>query len=777
VLVEFLAAVSAVLGRDLNPRQREAVRAGASESLFLVAGPGSGKTTVLALRVLKLVLADSVEPTAVIATTFTRKAAKELRSRILGWGDQIRAHLLTGGLSPAEKARIAAIDFNAVWTGTFDSFAEEVLGNYRPPGAPAPAVIEDFVAQALMLRYGLFDQQRFRDRDLTEYIALVRGGIYGLSTAAKASTLNEIRQRVLHDDVDLAAYLSTADEPCGLCNPHPHDGVPVVGDALTGYENFLTTAEIVDYAALERGFLDKLRSGELDPFIESVSHVLVDEYQDTNLLQEQIYFHLAASAASRGGSITVVGDDDQALYRFRGATVELFRDFPTRVQAAIANVAPQTIFLVENYRSTDAIVAFCNNFIQLDQGFQAVRVARKPAITADRSAPHNPPVLGMFRSTVADLARDLAAFIVDIFSGQGYQLPSGDVIRASPNGSVGDCALLTFSPAEVKNGRDRLPRLLRQELASLPTPVPVFNPRGTELADVAAIAQLCGLALECIDPGGTVQASTSSFPAATGAVLTRWRGTGQQHLAALPSGLQRPLSNYISSWQTRTARSVSRWPTEISIADLVYKLVTWIPAMQSDIEGLVQFEVILRTITEAARFSTYSGNIVFRDPTRFERSVRAAIWEIFAPLAEGAIDIDEDLLETLPPNRLNVLSIHQSKGLEFPLTIVDVGSDFRRNHHAQAFQRFPRDGASTHRLEDELRSFSRSLAPTGRSGRDRAFDDLIRSYFVAFSRAQDVLLLVGLDPVADGRIPHVAVGWDRSDTFHWGAGLPNLEHV
>ncbi len=302
MLAEFLDAVLAVLGRALNPRQRDAVQAGSSESLFLVAGPGSGKTTVLALRVLKLILADNVEPTAVIATTFTRKAAKELRSRILGWGDQIRAHLLAGGLSPADKARIAAIDFNAVWTGTFDSFAETVLGNYRPPGAPAPAVIEDFVAQALMLRHGLFDGQRFRDADLTEYIVLILGRRWGLSTATKASTLNEIRERVLHDDVDVAAYLSTAGVACGLCDPHPHDGVPVVGDALTGYENFLTTAEIVDYAALERGFLDRLRSGDLDAFIDSVSHVLVDEYQDTNLLQEQIYFLLAARATTRGNT-------------------------------------------------------------------------------------------------------------------------------------------------------------------------------------------------------------------------------------------------------------------------------------------------------------------------------------------------------------------------------------------------------------------------------------------------------------------------------------------
>lgn len=146
VLTQFRAAVIAVLGRDLNRRQHEAVEANSDQSLFLVAGPGSGKTTVLALRVLKLIVVDRVQPTAIVAATFTRKAAKQLRSHILAWGDEIREQFLGRGLGPLDEARIRGIDFNAIWTGTFDSFSETVLGNYRAPGAPAPAVIEDFVA-------------------------------------------------------------------------------------------------------------------------------------------------------------------------------------------------------------------------------------------------------------------------------------------------------------------------------------------------------------------------------------------------------------------------------------------------------------------------------------------------------------------------------------------------------------------------------------------------------------------------------------------------------
>src|SRR4051794_37299470 len=85
----FRAAVEEDLKRRLDRAQRDAVLAPAAESLFLVAGPGSGKTTVLALRILRLVLVDGVAPEEILATTFTRRAAEELRSRLLTWGQTL----------------------------------------------------------------------------------------------------------------------------------------------------------------------------------------------------------------------------------------------------------------------------------------------------------------------------------------------------------------------------------------------------------------------------------------------------------------------------------------------------------------------------------------------------------------------------------------------------------------------------------------------------------------------------------------------------------------
>ena len=159
-----------------------------------------------------------------------------------------------------------------------------------------------------------------------------------------------------------------------------------------------------------------------------------------------------------------------------------------------------------------------------------------------------------------------------------------------------------------------------------------------------------------------------------------------------------------------------------------------------------------------------------------EASVKELLRDFLAPIASGTIQVDEDLVEAFPRDRLSILSIHQSKGLEFPLTIVDVGADFKTNHPAHRFKRHPNAGGPAHRLEDLLRPSSPLPKPT-RKQQDRAFDDLYRQFFVAFSRAENVLLLVGVRPTFPGNsVPNVATGWDRLGICHWmGKNLPFTE--
>lgn len=777
--IEFEKEVFNIWGRDIsrdkNPEQNNPICSQPDQSMFIVAGPGSGKTTVLVLKVLKLIFVDDIEPSSILITTYTRKAAFELRSRILGWGDRLRQALVAKEVYSEIRTDLEGLDFNGIRTGTLDSILEEALGDNRDPGTPPPTVIEDFVAKALMLNPGLFNQGRHNNKDLHNYLLYLReNDKFGYGLQKKCNLLKNLNDRFYHDQVNLKRFRQE----------HPQEGARIACDAIIDYNRELENRLLFDFCKLENEFLTQLRADKMEGFLSGIKFILVDEYQDTNLLQEQIYFKLGRFAVENGGSITVVGDDDQSLYRFRGATVDLFRDFPQRILTQMG-INVQINYLIRNYRSTTNIVDFCNQFLLIDRSFQDARVSGKPAICPNRLGTFiNYPILGIFRDNIEILARDLANFIHQIVHGNGYHLNNHkwgqSIIKVNKStGSAADIAVLCSSPQELGyKDKKRLPLLLRNNLEELNPPISVFNPRGQILARIHEVMVLCGFILECIDPNAIVQNSTDNLPPNAAATFQVWRSEAQDYISSLSPSDSANLIQFISAWQKRKPLRRSNWDKrEITLIDLIYKLVTWIPNLQDDIEGLVYLEAITRTITQAALFCDFRASIVCDryNQDLEQASIREAIRKIFAPIALGAIEINEDLLETLPRDRINIMSIHQAKGLEFPLVVVDVGSEFRTDHRTQRFKRFPENGGETCTIEDDLRRYSPLDLPA-RSARDRAFDDLIRQYFVAFSRAQDILVLAGLNSAISGSIPNVAIGWDRNKIWQWSR-LGNIMRI
>jgi len=776
---DFELAVGRTIGRSIDPNsnasQNDAVMAPPVASMFVVAGPGSGKTTVLALRALKLILADEQDPSSMLITTFTRRAAAELSSRILSWGDKLVDFFLTQpGYSEYEQ-QIRGVELNRLRVGTLDGIIEEALTDFRAPGSAAPVIIEEFAAKAFMISYGILQMGGHNNRALRDYLRILGQHIGRPSVREMSQLLLDMRQRFCHDQSDMQVF---------------HDSFQDAGKraccaAISAYSNLLSNRDIYDFARLEEEFLIRATNGSLDRMLDGIKFVMVDEYQDTNLLQEQIYFEMGRRAIRNGGSLIVVGDDDQSLYRFRGATLDLFVDFPARMTRRLG-AAPRIVYLSQNYRSTRRIVDFCNQFVSLDQTYQNSRVPNKP-ISVPAAAtvpPQDFPVLGMFRNDSTSLAVDLANFISDAVNGNGVRVtdPQGQVFTIQVDqqqGGPGDIAVLFSSPEEMNMmGQPRLPFLLRRELQRTNPPIRVYNPRGQNLGDIDEVMILCGAMLECLDPQSAIQ-NLLIIDADENDTLNRWRMRARQYaMTNPPPNTHVTMATFIQAWQNRTTIPAGNWDArEVPLLGLAYKLLTWIPTMRDDIEGLVRMEAICRTISQAALVMSFQGNVIVDqlNPQLSEKSIKEIMYNVFVPLATNSIEINEDLLETLPSDRVNIMSIHQAKGLEFPLVIVDVGSDFRTEHWRQAFKRHPRDGGKTCRLEDEIRPFSQ-LGLSPRPPRDRAFDDLYRLYYEAYSRAQDVLMLVGLDSVTLG-IQNVATGWDRSGNWVWGRGLPNLLHI
>lgn len=756
-----------------DEHQRRAIEQGPEEALFIVAGPGSGKTTCLALRILKLVLVDDVPPRGIVATTFTKKAAQELRSRVLGWGfSVIDALRRNKGIESAVKKWLDDIDINQVWTGTLDSLCEELLRDYRAPGTQPPVLADEFVSKTLLLRAGLFADHRLDDPDLQGLLLGLHdatGSRFGFHVGAKVGLLQSLWDRQYQDQIDWSAFSSSGTGADAT-------GRKVLTAALEGYQVTLAQKGMVDFALLENEVLQRLRRGQLADFTQDLKVLLVDEYQDTNLLQEQIYFALAKGCS---GALAVVGDDDQSLYRFRGATVDLFSEFPARYRDQFRR-NPQTIYLSTNYRSTSALVNFVDNFARLDAGYQTVRASGKPRLSPRPKAEEGRPVLGMFRDTREVLAKDLADFIHKVFRGGGFSMRGISSIVVNPDGGdIGDCTLLCSSPAEMSSGNEpRLPRLLKDELGSRKPKIEVFNPRGEDVTAIPIIRIFGGLIAECLDPGGAVQVNVPGLSRDAAAVLDAWRGEAIDYVTNGhgPKGLLR----YAEGWVNRDpARRGLVWPRSVAVIELIYGLLHYFPELHDDPEGQIYLEVFTRQLGACEQVGSFKARVL-HDPGNkdlSDASVRELLRDFLGPIASDTVTVDEELIEAFPRDRLSVLSIHQSKGLEFPITIVDVGSDFKTNHRANAFKRFPSTGGPPHRMEDLLRRFS-PLGASARGQVDRAFDDLIRQYFVAFSRPQDVLLLVGLRPTfPGGRVPNVATGWDRGGVPRWSADKPPFVEI
>lgn len=722
----------------LNTQQNEAVSACPFPPVFIVAGPGTGKTTVLALRVLRHIFVDEFPPESIIATTFTRKAAAELRSRILSWGVVTQQAAISYAQAIGNHVVLQwleTLDINKVQTGTLDALCEDMLADDRQPGEITPTVIEGFMAKGLLRRQVMFANGWHNNGTLTTHLGGFNRQFPGVDAfSSRLKICHSFADRALHDSIDLNAYSMQG------------GGHQATANVVQEYHQYLANNQLVDFALLEQTILERLQTGRLTATTQALNALLVDEFQDTNYLQEQIYYSLCQNSEA---ALTVVGDDDQSIYRFRGATVEIFADFENRVQSALgANWVPHRVNLVENYRSSERIVELCNHFVASEPSFLPARAPGKNYCVA--SAPwasdpqQNLPVFGMFRRTVQELADDLYAFLHDVFRGNGRTIATaGDqiLIQRNPNGDFGDAVLLSPKVREVtEGGRERLPLFMRNRMAGQ-----IFNPRGRQLAEIPEVAQCLGVMLECIDPGikpNRVQDSITSMKPATKGLLDNWRAAGQQFAQSnpQPSGLQQ----FIADWAARNAPNMNSWPSEWPVLELLFTVVSWFPVFQRTPEGQVYLEAIARTIAEASQVSQYRSTI--RHGTNYDaQSVKDAIREIFEPIAEGEADVDEEIMPYVPKSVFPIMTIHQAKGLEFPLVIVDVGSDYKTDHRTQRDFRYPENGANVHLTEDELANFS----PVGparqqRDAQERAFDDLRRLFFVAKSRPQHVLLLVGL---------------------------------
>jgi DNA helicase-2/ATP-dependent DNA helicase PcrA len=773
----FLKCVTPATGRDIesNSDQKSIVSSPVNRSIKVIAGPGSGKTTVIALRLMKLIFVDGIDPQEIVATTFTVKASKELKSRILSWGIAIRKEilpLLTGLGDFEERERVKRLNFDQIKIGTLDAIAQETLTDECRADQDPPIVIQDFIAKHFMV------SEWFNHHDIqggiVEELLKIGFNSFGLGTpdrpvvAGAVKHLMDFHNRMMENGID----------PIQMKGDYPN-----LAAILSDYNEKLIGKKLLDFPALEQRFLSFVSTSESDHFFEKIKVLMVDEYQDTNLLQEKIYGQFVKRIVQKNGCFIVVGDDDQSIYRFRGSRVHLFSEIEHRFEKY--GVKMETEYLSVNYRSTQNIVEFCNDYVGLDPIYQEVRAGDKPDMSVSREDGDNFPVFGIFRDKLSDLAKDIADIVHQFSYNGSYTFVDEDgeeyVFEKSPGGGPGDAVLLMSSTANKTysdNPRPRLPEFLADELSHRHPQIIPFNPRGNRLCDDPDVVKLVGTLIWCIDPGYQL---LSKIKLDKRASKTRdyWKTESEYYINHAPDYAGIRLKDIVHSWATGTSYPTpGKWTkNKVTVLDILYNLLPWFCNNRCNAESMVSTQAVFNAIASAAIIK--GDELVIKFNKDNHRPVSTTVNEFYRlvirPLLEDSLEIDETLFFSISSDhRFNIMTIHQAKGLEFPITFVDVCSDFERNYVMQRLKRFPDKFDDTSLIERVMAKYCPDIV-TDRSEIDMQFDDLTRKHFVAFSRAQDVLILVGLSQsLTNKELKNIALGYTRDGNWAW-KGMDNLK--
>lgn len=342
----------------LNSRQREAV-VHTGGHLLVVAGAGSGKTRVLTTRISHLISTARVRPSEILAITFTNKAAKEMRER------------LEAMIGPAATR---------MWISTFHSACVRILrAEHEALGMRSTFTIYDAAdSNRLMTMVA-----REENIDTKQYSA----------------------KKLLRQVSDLKNEMVTAGEfERGDLNRDER----VLAQAYAGYQRRLKAANAVDFDDLIMLTVNLLKGNPAiaEHYRRRFRHILVDEYQDTNVAQyELIRVLVGGESDDPHGELTVVGDADQSIYAFRGATIRNIQDFEQDFPNATS------ILLEQNYRSTQNILSAANAVIANNAG------RRPKRLWTDSGSGEK--IVGY----VADAESDEASFVVeeiDSLRGQGF---------------------------------------------------------------------------------------------------------------------------------------------------------------------------------------------------------------------------------------------------------------------------------------------------------------------------------------------------------------------
>lgn len=643
-------SIDQVLRKELTQEQYAAASDPAREVLCLACA-GSGKSRTLAYRIARLV-AEGEAPEGIVAFTFTEKAAGSIKRRV-------SQALSAAGLDPTV--------LGAMYIGTIHSYCHYVLAKMDVTYRQYDVLDENRLKLYLISRYYQLGLEQFRKARNHRYFETIKEASEAWKTA----------------NDELLDFTTIAQED------------PALGELLVCIRNSLRAEQYIDFSWMIRAVVEALRSRrpEADRAVEGLRHLMVDEYQDVNPAQEVLIRLLH----ERSETLFVVGDDDQAIYAWRGADVHSILTFQDRYQSA------STHTLSTNFRSTRPIVEAAEAFAAAQLG--PSRIPKNPQAALDRT-PQDLRVL-WFPDREAEAA--WVAQRIQALLGTAYD-DNGSVRGLTP----ADFAILMRSTRQ--NEQDGTPR---------------------HAAFTAALERL-GIPFSLEAGGGPFDRPQTAVLRSTFELLRHGppdRSSVKRHFdtevwPAYPDADFDKLVRVLTEWGRRIHRPQGSTRIRLRPQELVYDLLE---AFNIDRTGFN--DDIMRDIGLFSRMILDVETVYMSVDSRGRFS---EVLNFLQNAAETGYDVStDDVVQR--PDAVTVSTVHKVKGLEFPCVfLVDVEA-----------RRFPK----------RRQSYSGWLpagvmAPAIRRGAYQSTpDEEARLFYTAVTRAERYLYVTGAAGLPQARRP------------------------
>ncbi len=654
---------------QVNDFQKEAVIT-TEGPVLIIAGPGTGKTFTLVKRIAYLVIEKNVKPSEIMVVTFTEKAGKELLTRISN--EFIKYDL--------------NFNINEMYIGTFHSVCLRLLkeNSEYTDGEMKYRMLDAFEQTYLVCRN-------------IEYFNRIGG--YSRHIAARsiwnqALEICRYVNQMMEELVDIDAMENDEDEDMRF-----------LAKLVKRYQELLMRNNAIDFSSIQTKTYEMFTKHPelLENIRNAIRYIMIDEYQDTNYIQEQLVFLLSGEKKN----ICVVGDDDQGMYRFRGATIRNILEFPSKFAEGECKI----IHLNANYRSDSEIIDFYNRWMENVDGINLFNWDKyryqKKIVSGKKDRIKGHSVYSCGGESIDDEKEALLSTVQNL----------------KKNGNISDYNQIAFLFRSVKS---KEAVTIGEYLEA--NGIPIYSPRSNLFFERFEVKQILGSLILCFITYMQDLRKDLFVHKISSELRTYYIDCVKA--AAILKKQNVEYSTFIDSMSKEIIGI--KGEAEIGLLDLFYRIIAFEPFrtyLQADLKDNVNETRAARNLSEISRMlAKYS---FLHNMYHISDTNKVALPEEFFNLYlkymyEDGIGEYEDESEYAPHGCISFMTIHQSKGLEFPVVVVGSLSNT------------PRRNSDPLMLGAETRFFHRKpFEPIA----DIKYFDFWRLYYTAFSRAQNLLIL------------------------------------